>query len=194
LSWFSQALFLVDSIFFSLQIELSIFIFWENITYCDKKYPISTALKLGYKEIFTKRKTGRAISYRDSRLLALCAKRRLVNKAPSSQVAPLSWCASSGPTTMTPHELMMEGIDSRRCFAAAASARMTNWALMFAVRIDLIVVGRPWISPIATVMITSDGEEDGSICVCVKTHHRQSPVMCGSGERPKSGRSGQWVD
>jgi hypothetical protein len=96
-------------------------------------------------------------------------------------------------TTTILHELMSEGIDSRMCFAAAASARMTNVALMFAVRIDLIVVARSWISPIATVMIMSDGEEDGSICVGVKTHDRQSPVMCGSGERPKSGRSHHWA-
>jgi hypothetical protein len=89
---------------------------------------------------------------------------------------------------------MSEGIDSRMYFAAAASARMTNTALMFAVRINLIIVGRPEISPIATVMITSDGEEDGSICVGVKTHNGQSPVMCSSGERPKSGRSHHWVD
>jgi hypothetical protein len=48
------------------------------------------------------------------------------------------------------------------CFTAATSVRMTNAALMFPVRIYLIVVGRPWISPIATVMITSDGDEDES--------------------------------
>jgi hypothetical protein len=66
---------------------------------------------------------------------------------------------------------MSEGIDSRMCFAAADSARMTTAALIFAVRIDLIVVGRPWISPIATVMMTSDGEEEGSICVGIKTHN-----------------------
>jgi hypothetical protein len=45
-------------------------IFWENMRSCSKNYPFSTGLKLRSKEIFTKGKTGRAISYRDSRLSA----------------------------------------------------------------------------------------------------------------------------
>jgi hypothetical protein len=81
----------------------------------------------------------------------------------------------------TQHERMSEGIDSRMFFAVAASARITNVALIFAVPIYLIVVGRPWISPIATVMITSDEKEDGSIWVDIKTYNGQSPVVCSSG-------------
>jgi hypothetical protein len=49
--------------------------------------------------------------------------------------------------------------------------------------------GEAVISPIATVMMTSDGEEDESICVGVKAHNGQSPIVCGSGERPNSGCS-----
>jgi hypothetical protein len=37
--------------------------------------------KFCIKEIFAKEKTGRVISYRDSRLSALCADRQLVNKS-----------------------------------------------------------------------------------------------------------------
>jgi hypothetical protein len=43
-------------------------------------------------------------------------------------------------------------------------------------------------------MITFDGEEDGSICIGVKTYKGQFPITYGSGERPKSGRSHHWVD
>jgi hypothetical protein len=40
----------------SPQMELFIFIFWENMAYCIKKYPFSPAFKLGFKKIFVKRK------------------------------------------------------------------------------------------------------------------------------------------
>jgi hypothetical protein len=48
------------------------------MTSCNKKYPFSTAFKLCFKEIFAKGKTNRAISERDSRLLARRADKRLV--------------------------------------------------------------------------------------------------------------------
>jgi hypothetical protein len=50
------------------------------MTDCSKRYPFSTVFKLGLKEIFTKGKTGRAISYGDSRLSSRSDDRRLVNK------------------------------------------------------------------------------------------------------------------
>jgi hypothetical protein len=60
-------------IFFSPQIEPSIVIFWENMTDCSIRYPFSTEFKLCLKETFTKGKTGRAISYGDSRLSTIGA-------------------------------------------------------------------------------------------------------------------------
>jgi hypothetical protein len=43
---------------FSPQIKLAVFIFWENITYCSKRYPFSAAFKLCFKEIFENGKNG----------------------------------------------------------------------------------------------------------------------------------------
>jgi hypothetical protein len=45
-----------STIFFSPQIQRSICIFWENMTYCNKKHPFSTVFKLCFKEIFAQGK------------------------------------------------------------------------------------------------------------------------------------------
>jgi hypothetical protein len=65
---------------FSLRIEASVFFFWKTMPYYNKKYRFSTALKLCLKEIFTKRKTVRVISSRDSRRSARNADRRVVKQ------------------------------------------------------------------------------------------------------------------
>jgi hypothetical protein len=41
---------------FPSQIEPFVFIFWQNMAYCSKKYPFSTAFELCFKEIFAKGK------------------------------------------------------------------------------------------------------------------------------------------
>jgi hypothetical protein len=46
----------------------------------EQKYPLSTRFKLRFRERFAKGKTGRVISYRDSRLSALHADRWLANE------------------------------------------------------------------------------------------------------------------
>jgi hypothetical protein len=61
----------------SPQTEPSIFIFWENITYCSKKYHFFTAFQLRFKRYLQKEKTSQAISYGDRRPSALRADRRL---------------------------------------------------------------------------------------------------------------------
>jgi hypothetical protein len=66
---------------FSPQIEPSIFIFWENMTYCSKSIPFLLRLNYVLKRCLQKEKIGRAIYYRDNRLSALCANERLVNKS-----------------------------------------------------------------------------------------------------------------
>jgi hypothetical protein len=65
---------------FSPQREPSVFFFWQNMAYCRKKCPFSTAFKLRFKEIFAKGKIGRAISYRDNRRSARSGDRRLVKQ------------------------------------------------------------------------------------------------------------------
>jgi hypothetical protein len=60
-------------------VEPFVLIFWQNMTYCSKKHPFSITLKLRLKEIFTKGKTARLVSYRDSWLSVQSADRRLVN-------------------------------------------------------------------------------------------------------------------
>jgi hypothetical protein len=65
---------------FSPQIEPPVFIFWQNMIYCSKKYLFPIAFKLCFKDIFGKGKTGRAIFYRDSRLSAQSTDRLMVNK------------------------------------------------------------------------------------------------------------------
>jgi hypothetical protein len=55
----------------SPQIAPSVFIFWENTTYCRKKYPLLLLLTYDLKKSLQKEKTHPAISDRDSRLSAL---------------------------------------------------------------------------------------------------------------------------
>jgi hypothetical protein len=43
---------------FAPQIEPSVLIFWENMTYCSKKHLFSITFKLYFKEVFAKGKTG----------------------------------------------------------------------------------------------------------------------------------------
>jgi hypothetical protein len=50
---------------FSPQIELSVCLFWENMTYYRKNYPFSPTFKLCSNKLFAKGKTDRVISYRD---------------------------------------------------------------------------------------------------------------------------------
>jgi hypothetical protein len=85
--------------FSSPQIEPSIFIFWENMTYCSKNYPFSIAFKFRFKGIFTKGKTGWVISSRDSRLSAQSTDRRPVkntNVTAHKKFARLRTCPKSG--------------------------------------------------------------------------------------------------
>jgi hypothetical protein len=84
---------------FSPQIEPSIFIFWEKITYCSRKYPFTTAFILHFKEMLAKGKTGRSISYRDSRLTVQSADRRLVNKHDAA-VGAVGPVGDEGPSNL----------------------------------------------------------------------------------------------
>jgi hypothetical protein len=74
--------------------------------------------------------------------------------------------------------------------AAVESARMTTAEAIREVRIERMVVGRPWISPIATVMITSLGDDDGAIWVGVKLQSVQRFVEVGSAGKDFH----HWVD
>jgi hypothetical protein len=65
---------------FSLQIEPSIIIIWENIPDCSKKGPFLLSFKLTFQSSLQKEKTDRLISYRDKRRWARSADRRLVKK------------------------------------------------------------------------------------------------------------------
>ena len=60
--------------------------------------------------------------------------------------------------------------------AATESTRTISAPYITAVLIDLIVVGSPYISPIATVITTSDSDDEGSSCLAVKLQSGQLNV------------------
>jgi hypothetical protein len=70
---------------FSPQIESYVFIFCKNMTYCNKSIPFLLPLNYVLRRYLQRNKTGRAISYRDSRLPALRADRWLVKKMSDRQ-------------------------------------------------------------------------------------------------------------